>query len=405
MAKYGTVKYSQIKYGGESRPFNVRVILRNKKNDVAIMIDPKTVFHDFAEPYKYGQRKYGQAKYAGENRQPVLLDASWSYDRIGGCGGASVVLGLPYQSLDAIEEGTEIQIDVLDEIGELYTTWYRGEIATRSQGLSNISTVTLQAQGFVMQLDRVRLDALTFVDSNTEDIVKFIMDNFVIQDTQIKRTPDKGLIRAEGFVVDSITFNGSVMSAFRSLAEISGNAEWGVDNDKELFFKVRSTEVKNAYAVDELVSLSEASDFSSILNDFKLFGASGFTRSKVDIASQEKFGKRTSILQQSAISTNDTADQFIDGFLTDSKNPDETLSASVGNARERVEGIPPQGQVSLSVLGSSPFVKTSYQVETINYAMGNGDGLQVNIIGGRIKQDVTETVAYLNYRLDQLTDV
>jgi hypothetical protein len=404
MAKYGTVKYGQEKYGGESRPFNLRVILRNKNNDIAVLIDPKSTFHDFAKPFKYGQRKYGQAKYAGENRQPVLLDASWEYNRIGGCGGASIVLGLPYQSLDGIEDGTEIQIDVLDEIGERYSTWYRGEVATRSQGLANLSTVTLQVQGFVMQLERIRLDSLSFTDSNTDDIVKFIMDNFVIQDTQIKRTPDKGLVRAEGFVVDAITFNGSVMAAFRSLAEISGNAEWGVNNEKEIFFKVRSTEVKNSLTVDNLTALSESSDFSSIKNEFKLFGAGSFTRSKLDIESQEKFGKRTNTLQQAAISTNDTADQFIDGFLTDGKNPIDTVSASVGNIRERLEDIPPQGQISFSVLGSSPFIKTSYQVESINYGMGNGDGLQVNIIGGKVKQDVTETIAYLDYRLNQLTD-
>jgi hypothetical protein len=404
MSKYKTVKYGQAKYGGEKRPFNIRVILRDKNNSSTILVDPKAVFHELADPYKYKQRKYGQATYSGKNRQPVLLDVSWEYNRIGGCGSASMSLALPYQSVDVIEEGTEIQIDVIRNSGELYETWYRGEVANRSQKLGLASTVSLQVQGFVMQLERVRLDNITFTDSNTDSIVAFIIDNYVAPDTQIKRTPSKGLVRAEGFVVDSITFNGSAMSAIRSLSEISGNAEWGVNNEKEIFFVVRSNDVKNAFVADELHALNEVSDFSGIINEYKLFGAGSYVRTKTDLASQDSFGKRNAILQQSAISTDDTADQYIDGYLTDSKEPLTTVNAIISNVRKQVETLPPQGAILFALLGSSPFVTSKYQMERINYALSNGDGLTVNIVGGKIREDISETIGYLNNRLNQIVD-
>ncbi len=388
MAKYGEKRYGEFLYGGDERPFNVRVILRNKENDIATLIDPKATFHDIV----------------GVNTQPALIDIEWEYNRIGGCGTANIVLALPYQSLSAIAEGSEIEIQVIEEFGEQYTTWYRGEVVSRSQALGGVSNVILQSQGYVMQLERIRLDNVIFADSNTDAIVADIIDTYVAPDTQIKRTPSKGLVRAEGFVVDTITFNGSAMSAIRSLAEISGNAEWGVNNDKEIFFQVRSSDINTAFFVDKLQDFSEASDFSSIINEYKLFGAGAYTRTKLDTDSQTSFGERTSTLQQSAISTNDVADQYIDGYLVDSKDPKNTVSATVGNIRKPIEIIPPQGQTAFSLLGSTT-IKTAYEMESINYRMGDGDGLQATIIGGKIKDDIAETIAYLDFSLNQLFDV
>jgi len=405
MAKYGTVKYGQAIYGGEVKPFNLRVIIRNKANTVSLLLDTKGVRHSIAEPYRYGEKKYGQFVLANNERRPILLDVSWEYNRIGGCGNAGIVLSLPYQSLDIIEEGTEIRIDVINQQDETYDTWYRGEVATRAQNLAGASTVSIQAQGYVMQLERIRLDNVTYATANTAAIVADIIDRYVEAESDIRRTPSKGLIRAEGFVVDSITFNGSCMSAIRSLAEISGNAEWGVNNDREIFFVTRTNDVKNAFMVDELQTLNESSDFNSIVNNYKLFGASSFTRTKGNLSSQNLYGKRTAILEQAAISTNDTADQFIDGFLTDTGDPLKTVNASVGNVRKRIEGEPPQGAFEFSLLGSSPFITSRYQIENIAYSLGNGDGLIANMVGGKIKEDVTDTVAYLNYRLNQLVDV
>ena len=47
----------------------------------------------------------------------------------------------------------------------------------------------------------------------------------------------------------------------------------------------------------------------------------------------------------------------------------------------------------------------SYQLENINYSLGDGDGLDVSVAGGKLREDITETLAYFDYRLNQLVDV
>lgn len=406
MIYYGDKKFNQGVYGIESQPFDVRVILHNKANNTAIMLNSKGYAHDRTETTFYGTRKFGQGIYGGKER-PKLLDVSWAYERVGGCGNALLNISLPYGDIDMIEDNTEVRIECRGRYGNKYETWYRGEIVSRERVLGIIDTYTITVQGTVMQLERVRIDNVTYTNQNTGIIIADIIDNYVLASTDIKRTVGIGGVQANEFAVDTITFNGTAMAAIRSLAELTGNAEFGVGTDREFYFKVRSNAVSMAYFIDGLQDISEMTDFSQIVNKFKLFGTSPFTRSKGDTNSQELYGQRNDILEQSAINTNDVADRYIDGYLTELKTPAKSINFTIGNVRERIEKSHPFGSiVFVNLPAETGYVLTQYQIERIEYNMsGGGDGLIANITGGKIKEDITDVLAYLDYRLNQLVDV
>ncbi len=404
MAFYGTKKYKQGLYADDKRPFNLRVILRNNERTITILLDPGTVVHERAGTTHYGTQRYNQGRYTNKKPQPTLLDLSWEYNRIGGCGGCTMVVSLAYTAIDQIANGMEVEIICMPENGVKYETWYRGEIASREQILSGVDAVSIQVDGYVMQLDRVRMDNITYASTDTGSIVADIIDTYVIPETDIKRTAALNLIEATAFTIDTITFNGTAMESIRTLAELTGNAEWGINLDREIFFKVRGETVTRAYSVNDFTGLSEIEDFSNIKNQYKLFGSGDYVRERGDSASQTTYDKRNARLQQSAIASDDVADQYIDGFLTETKDPIKTFTGSLGNIRKRIEGTVPLGLSKIMNLKAS-FKSTTYQLERITYTMSVGDGVDVNMTGGKLREDVTETLAYFDFRLNQIVDV
>jgi len=403
---YGTSRYGQRLYGDDKRAFQLRVILRNNTRTITLFMDLRAIVHEAARNTYYGTQKYNQGIYTSKHQMPVLLDINWEYNRIGGCGACTLVIALPYTAIDQIAAGMEVQIDCLTENGLEYKTWYRGEVGLREQVLGGVDIVTIQAQGYVTQLDRVRMDNITYASTDTGSIVADIIDTYVISDTDIKRTNALGLVVATDFTIDTITFNGTAMEAIRTLAELTGNAEWGVNLDREIFFKIRGETVTKAYNTRDFTALSESEDFSNIKNQYKLFGSGDYVRERGDSASQTTYDKRSDILQQRAIGSNTVADQYIDGFLTETKNPIKTFAGRLSNVRKRIEGdVIPLGLVKIMNIDAA-YKWKSYQLGNINYSLGDGgDGLDVSMSGGKLREDITETLAYFDYRLNQLVDV
>lgn len=404
MSFYGSTRYGQGLYANDKRPFNLRVILRNNEKTLTILLDPRAIAHELPRPTYYGTQRYNQGIYVNKHPQPTLLELSWEYNRIGGYGACNMIVALPYTAIDQIATGMEVQIDAVPENGLKYETWYRGEIAIREQILAGVDIVNIQVEGYVMQLNRVRLDNIVYGSTDTGSIVADIIDTYVIPDTDIQRTQALSLIEATAFTVDTITFNGTAMEAIRTLAELTGNAEWGVDADREIFFKVRGETVTRAYSVNDFKSLSESEDFSNIKNQYKLFGSGDYVRERGDATSQTTYDKRNAILQQRAIGSDDVADQYIDGYLTETKDPLKTFVGSLGNVRKQIEGTVPLGLLKIMNLEAS-FKSNTYQLERITYAMGAGDGMDVSMIGGKLREDITETLAYFDYRLNDNVDV
>ena len=405
MIFYGTKKFGQGLYGDDKRAFNLRVIFRNNERTLTLFMDQRAVVHELPRSTFYGTQKYNHGIYTSKHQKPVLLDVNWEYNRIGGCGACNLVIALPYTAIDQIAAGMEVQIDCLPENGLKYKTWYRGEVGLREQVLGGVDVVNIQAQGYVMQLDRVRMDNITYASTDTGSIVADIIDTYVIPDTDIKRTIALGLVVATDFTIDTITFNGTAMEAIRTLAELTGNAEWGVNLDREIFFKIRSETVTRVYNARDFTALSESEDFGNIKNQYKLFGSGDYVRERGDSASQTTYDKRSDILQQSAIGSNAVADQYIDGFLAQTKNPIKTFNGGLSNVREKIEGdAVPLGLLKIMNIDAA-YKWKSYQLENINYSLGDGDGLDVSVAGGKLREDITETLAYFDYRLNQLVDV
>lgn len=385
-------------------PFNIRVIFTTKDGNRSVMADMRNIFHGERNPVLYGEKKFGTFKYNTRfDREPTILDINWEYNRVGGCGIANITIAYPQELHGNISFGMDVAIQCRATSDVIYETWYSGEIASKNIAFGNPDVMNIHAQGYVSQLDFKPddLDNIEYQSSDTGAISANIIDSFLVNIKDVLRTASKALVVTTPFTVDSIVFTGTVMEAIRTLAELTGNAEWGVNSDKEFFFLIRGSAVTWSYESRNLQTINQSTDYTQIRNKYKLYGGGTYTREKRDTTSEAKYGLRSDVLQQSFISGDTLADEYINGFLEETKNPIETIGITTMNVRSRFEGTWPLGLIEIKNQAND--TRQSYQIENINYSLGS-NGVVARITGGRLKKSVVETLSYLEYKLTQETN-
>jgi hypothetical protein len=90
--------------------------------------------------------------------------------------------------------------------------------------------------------------------------------------------------------------------------------------------------------------------------------------------------------------------------LSETKNPLKTFNGQLNNIRERIESKAPMGTIRIVKLDGL-YKLDVYQLERLGYTISAGNGVAVDMTGGKLRPDVAETLAYLNYRIDQQVDV
>ena len=227
----------------------------------------------------------------------------WRYDAVGGCGECVIKLRRDFDDFGDIGLDYDIQIhEVVDvnyradtladsqfdlTIGEsifggtvgestgsplpatlpfallgVKVLRYSGFIREIRPLLANSEVVTLFVSGYSRQLEYISVTKKTppygvvnYASLDCGEIARQIIDTYVLPGSRILRTAGAGLCQDTGVVVsaDGLNFNGSAFEALKTLADIGGNAEFGVSASKEIFFTPRSQVVKQTWMIGDKV--------------------------------------------------------------------------------------------------------------------------------------------------------
>lgn len=341
-----------------------------------------------------------------------IRDLSWDYDRVGGCGRCSFTLAL--ESLENISADYDIQIRLEDGAGASRLV-YRGYVESYRPVMDLKDTVQIDAFGYVGQLDRVRVNH-TYTSSEISVIIKDILDTYVKPNTSIDY--DVADIEATDFTVDEIVFDNMASEALKTLADLAGLMEWGVDRDLKFFFKKQSS-IVNFYLRQgiNIKKFDNMDDYSAIINRINIKGSDLLDETVNNLESQAAYGLRTQIVSQSSITTASVAQQYGASILAEKAKVNRKTTIQVINNTQFFEETTPLGKVSIlsssitqakkygdadAIYGNFKYGGLpSYQINKMTYKI-TGSGTSVNMNAGYARPDIADEIKRLEFQLNQL---
>jgi hypothetical protein len=200
----------------------------------------------------------------------------------GGCKSASFTIHDPPLSLE--EDGlAEYDVRIMLDVGPGIDCWWRGYLLNPRLILGEPYRMEFSALGWVNRLETlpviglgfdiedggIRFDAL-----DAAEIVRQLIDKANEAGAGLSYTSDT--VPNSGFQVASIQFNSSVLDAIRNLAELAGEAEWGVDRRKNFYFLQSIDVVDRVFFIGkEILEMTHEFDHDGLINRLYLFGAEG----------------------------------------------------------------------------------------------------------------------------------
>lgn len=371
-----------------------------------------------ANPVKFSLELRDQNGVLVDILNKYWTSVSWEYDRVGGCGRASVDLAVPYDFLDKIGPDYDVQIWVEDETG-LADLFYRGYVESHQPVLQETDKVSLSLSGYVGQLKRVRV-AHTYTNMEVSAVIKDVLDSYVLPGTDI--TYDATDIEFSGFNIDTLEFDGMADDALTTLAELAGTFEWGVDRNRKFFCK-RSTDAIRHYTRigKDQGTFDSLDDYSLIYNKLYLKGGKvddvTFEDTVNNTESQTSYGIRSKIISNSAIVTSAVAQQYGTSVLTKEARIQRRVSITVPVNLKMYEKTTPLG--ALSVLSTPvPVAKKygdtdaiygafkyggipSFQIDKLRYEL-QSEGMKLSITAGTARPNLYKLIKRLQYEIDQL---
>ncbi len=315
----------------------------------------------------------------------VARDLSWDYDRIGGCGRCSLTLSL--ESLENISADYDIQIRVEDVSGNSQLV-YRGYLESYRPVMDLKDSIQIDAFGYVGQLDRVRVN-YTYTTSEISVIVKDILDTYVKPSTRIDYNAAD--IEATNFTVDEIVFDCLASEALKTLADLAGLTEWGVDRNLKFFFKKQSDSI-NFYLRKgiNIKKFDNLDDYSTIINRINIKGSDLLDETVNNLESQSAYGLRTQIVSQSSMTTSAVAQQYGASILAEKARINRKTTIQVINNTQFFEGVTPLGKVSI-LSSNIPQAKEYGDNDAIygNFKYGGLPSYQINKMTYKIAGSAT----------------
>lgn len=344
------------------------------------------------------------------------LDLTWAYSRIGGCGEFSFRLPRKLFEELAISGSYNVRIYYRNPDTASYDLWYQGQIENKSPSIrGNSEDIAISGHGYQSQLSGIYLDGVTYTSQEASVIVKSILDTYVTPNTNISYSVSD--LEATTFTFDTLEFNTDALSALQTIADTVGTREWGVDANRNFFFKARSSTVGFRYSVGRnITNYSENQDFKEIVNRIIVQGAQvGGTYFKAtfnNAPSQLKYGLRTKTVQNSSVISSSVAQQFANATFAEFNEASVKTMFELVGVEAQLEATTPIPLVNILVkqdkYGERRFGEGLYSglvnasINRINYTVTNNGSLKINIDLGKIRPALSEEIAQLEYRLEQL---
>jgi hypothetical protein len=343
------------------------------------------------------------------------LDLSWSYSRIGGCGEFSFTLPRKLFEERAISGDYNVRIYHWNEITKVFDLWYQGLIENKVPNVrGNSEDIQISGHGYQSQLSRIYVQT-TYTGQEASVIVKNLLDNYIVPSTNISYSvPD---IQATSFTFDTLDFNTDALSAMQTIADTVGTREWGVDRNRNFFFKSRSSTVGFRYTFGRnITNYSENQDFKQVINRIIVQGAqvggTYFTATYNDTNSQLKYGLRTAVKQNSSINSNTVASQLATATFAEFNDVIRKANFDLVGIEAQIESTTPIPLVNFLIkqdkYGEKKFGEGLYSgmvdhvINRINYTVTNNNSLKIGIDLGKIRPAISEEIAQVEYQLEQL---
>ena len=349
----------------------------------------------------------------------IRKDVSWDYNRIGGCGNCNISLAA--EELMDIGADYDIQMRLEDGLGGTNLV-YRGYAESNRPIVDVRPSLTLQGFGYYGQLARVKVKH-TYTTQEISLIVKDILDNYVLPDTSI--TYSAADIEATGFTIDSIDFDDMADKALKTLADIAGKIEWGVDVNRNFFFKAQDDAVKYRlrYGID-IAKYDPVDEYRDIINRIYIKGGTiggvQFEETVDNLESQGYYGLRSIVKSNSSILTSAVAQRYGTMILAETAKVQKRVSLRIANNSIFFEQTLPMGRISVigkNIVSAKKYGDAdaiygrfkyggnpSFQVDRISYKIMN-EGTQATISGGYAKPDIAEQIKRLDFEISQIRNV
>ena len=279
---------------------------------------------------------------------PFVTNVSWEWNRIGGCGRCSITLNQEYRKI-TFGPRDDIQIRVKSNATSKLV--YRGWISEIIPSMKVNQTVQLDVKGYFDLLKLLIVHSsgnkLTYTSTELSTIVTSIVDTFVTPNSPItKGTIDTGL-----FTPDSLSFKNTVQDTLRTLAELAGNVEYGVNENLVFFWRTEdNTERMRFFVGNNIQTLERRINWAKLINKIIFQGADiagvPYVRTASAADSQSKYYLSEAIISNSAITSDSVADQYLSAILRENASPVYNIRAKIINTDLRLEDTVPIGFVS-----------------------------------------------------------
>jgi hypothetical protein len=310
-----------------------------------------------------------------------------------------------------------VKIYVKDETDNEYDLWYQGRIEDKSNDVRGVNEkITIRGNGYQSQLKDIYIDQ-DYTSEEASQVIDDIMTNHVEPNTDITYTYS-GNVEATSFTFDSLEVNKDSLDAIQTVSDVVGTREWGVDANRNFYFKARSTSVGFRFPIDDkVIQWNNDSTSKDIVNRVVIIGGevsgSPYTRIVNKAKSQNKWGRRDRVVQNSSIVTSTVADQFAEAIFSEFDDITRRAKVKVVDKQliESTIPIPLASIIGKQVTyGSKKYGemlysgRINYQVNRVTYQIDRLGNLIVGMEVGQLRPDISEKISQLQYRIDQLAN-
>lgn len=321
----------------------------------------QTLLQHVRKTFPFSVRLYNKAGEQIEYLDSDVESIQWKYSTLGGCAEATVRLRRLFDDFGEIatDYGVEIwrEIDKLGVAGTklpavlpmLLGTAFTGLQERRWSGfvrelepiLEEQESVELRCNGWSRQMEYIIVPqpAVAWTSMDIGAIVRDIIDTYVVPGTQINRTAALNLVPNTSIVLSTFDGETSAFQMISLLAELAGNAEWGVRADKEFYFLQRTSAVKQSYVIGDRVSVFRKVDSADdVVSRVYLRGAAG-QRFTLTYTAQESGYYKDRTVNIPSVSDTAAATLWGDAYFARFGVGQPSGRIQIGETDDHIEGV------------------------------------------------------------------
>ena len=270
---------------------------------------------------------------SSEVQNSVLIGANFEL-LVNGCGKFELELSELPSPLSDVTYNYRVDIHLFGDT----SPWYSGYIIKIPQSGTTESTLKYSGFGFYNQLQDIMINA-SYTTDQVSVIVKDLMTEYIESGTDIVYNVDK--IEDTSYEVQSINWDRVfAKDCLKQLSELYLGFEFGVDEDRELFFRAKDVDVYDIarlWVSQNIQTFIPQEDIDKVRNKLHIYGGevtggagskTNFVTTVEDATSQAAYGVKEDKLTIPSVLDSTDATQWGNYKLTELKDPVQKAKVS-----------------------------------------------------------------------------